>query len=84
MGNMTITVDEYSKKLDDYKLVIQNILTLRDRVETFLELVKNAPNNFFFLDDKIYKLIDKILVKSTMYKGQENKPQVIINDGTQK
>ena len=84
MGNMTITVDEYSKKLDDYKLVIQNILTLRDRVETFLELVKNAPNHFFFLDDKIYKLIDKILVKSTMYKGQENKPQVIINDGTQK
>ena len=82
MGNMTISLDEYSAKLDNYKIVVQNLSTLRDRIETFVELIKPSVNNLYNVDDKIYKYIDKILVKSTMYKGQEKEPQTIITDAS--
>lgn len=82
MGSMTISLDEYSAKLDNYKIVIQNLCTLRDRIETFVELVKPSVTNLYNVDDKIYKYIDKILVKSTMYKGQEKEPQVLITDAS--
>lgn len=82
MESMTITLDDYSKKLDNYKIVVQNLLTLRNRIESYLEVLKPAPTNFYYTIDKLYKLIDKVLVKSTMSKGKEKEPQVIINDTT--
>lgn len=84
MSNMTITLEEYSTKLDDYRLVIQNLLSVYDNTIRHIELNDNVPSNVFHAVSTIYSMLDKVLIKSTMFKGVEKQPTVMNYDNTPK
>lgn len=84
MSNMTITVAEYSTTLDDYRVVIQNLISVYDNAIKHIELNDNVPANVFHAVSTIYSMLDKVLIKSTMFKGVEKQPMVMNYDTTLK
>lgn len=80
MVNVSITLEDYSKRLDEYKIVLHNMLNVYDKVMTTIDNIINVPTNAYYISDRIYKLIDKTLIKSSMEKGQEKKPTSIVYD----
>ena len=80
IDKMTITIEDYSTRADHLRLVIQNMLSIRERTEDLLNAIKLAPNNFVYTIDKIYKLLDKVMVKSTINKGREKEGELIVTN----
>lgn len=83
LGSLTITTDEYDQLLEGYKLVMHNLLSVYDHSLQLVEGTMNASTNAYYVSDRIYKLLDKLLLKSTMEKGKEKQTNKINYDTTQ-